>query len=380
MHTQAMTDNQYEIIVVGAGIAGVAAGAYLSKSAEVLILEMEDQPGYHATGRSAAFFTTTFGNELSRKIGRIVSPFFRSPPDELTDVALLRPRNSIFVAGEDQLDRLNQVATELGADVTPITGREICRRVPILKPESIAAGLLDKTGGELDSDALLQGYIKQLHRFKGNIKNRAQVEALQYERGNWTVTTRDEKYAAPIVINAAGAWVDTIAGLAGLNPLNVEPLKRTVILVEAPENTDVSTWPMIVDIGGEIYFKPDAGLILISPSDESLAPACDVQPDEMDIAIAVDRFETVTTMEVRRVNHQWAGLRTFTIDRNPVAGFDPRIKGFFWLAGLGGFGIATAPALAQLTNSLICDVQPDPVFEDILSLTSELSPERLITD
>ena len=292
----------------------------------------------------------------------------------------MHPRNSIFVAGEEQIDQLNQVAVQLSADVTPITGREICQQVPILNPQSISAGLLDKTGGELDSNALLQGYIKQLHRCKGNIKNRAQVEALQYERGNWVVTTRDEKYTAPIVINAAGAWVDTIAGLAGLNPLNVEPLKRTVILVEAPENTDVSTWPMIVDIGREIYFKPDAGLILISPADESLAPACDIQPDELDIAIAVDRFETVTTMEVRRVNHQWAGLRTFAKDRNPIVGFDPRSKGFFWLAGLGGFGIATAPALAQLTNSLVCDVQPDPVFEDILSLTSELSPERLITD
>lgn len=380
MQTGVMTDNQYEIIVVGAGIAGVAAGAYLSKTAKVLILEMEEQPGYHATGRSAAFFTTTYGNELSRKIGRIVSPFFASPPDELTDVALLHPRDSIFVAGEEQVDQLNRVAVQSGADVTPITGREICRQVPILNPESISAGLLDKTGGELDSNALLQGYIRQLHRLNGTIKNRAQVEALQYERGNWTVTTRAEKYTAPIIINAAGAWVDTIADLAGLNPLNVEPLKRTVILVEAPESTDVSGWPMIVDIGGEIYFKPDAGLILISPADESLAPACDAQPDEMDIAIAVDRFETLTTMEVRRVNHQWAGLRTFAKDRNPIVGFDPRSKGFFWLAGLGGFGIATAPALAQLTNSLICDVQPDPVFEDILSLTSELSPERLITD
>ncbi len=374
-----MTNNQYEIIIIGAGIAGVAAGAYMAENARVLILEMEDQPGYHATGRSAAFFTTTYGNELSRKIGRIVAPFFQNPPDELTDVALLHPRNSIFVGREDQVDKLNHVAEQLGTDVTPITGSEICEHVPILNLESIAAGLLDNTGGELDSNALLQGYIKQLRRHGGTIENRARVEALNYEKGIWTVTTRDEKYTAPVIVNAAGAWADSIAELTDLKSLNVDTLKRTAILVDAPDGTDVSSWPMIVDIGAEIYFKPDAGLILISPADESPGPACDAQPDEIDIAIAIDRFETMTTVEVRRINHQWAGLRTFAKDRNPIVGFDPRSEGFFWLAGLGGFGIATAPALAQLTNNLICKVLPDPVFYEILTLRPELSPERLMT-
>ena len=374
-----MANNRYEIIIIGAGIAGVAAGACLAQNAKVLILEMEDLPGYHATGRSAAFFTTTYGNELSRKIGRIVSPFFLSPPDELTNVALLHPRHSIFIAREDQVDKLNHVANQLGTDVEPITGWEICRQVPILNPELIVAGLLDNTGGELDSDALLQGYIKQLRMYGGIIKNRARVEALNFEKGNWTVVTRDEKYTAPIIVNAAGAWADSMAELADLNPLNVVPFKRTAILVDAPEGIDVSKWPMIVDIGAEIYFRPDAGLILVSPVDESSGPACDAQPDELDVAIAADRFETITIMDVRRVNHQWAGLRTFAEDRNPVVGFDPRCEGFFWLAGLGGFGIATAPALAQLTNYLISGVLPDPVFHEILTLRSELNPARLIT-
>lgn len=373
-----MANNEFDIIIIGGGIAGAAAGAELSSSARVLILESEEQPGYHATGRSAAFFTTTYGNELSRKIGTVVKPFFCNPPADLTEAKLLHPRDSIFVAKESQLEKLEGLKAMLGDDVSSISADEICQRVPILKSERVEAGLLDQTGGELDSDTLFQAYLRKFRKNKGVMQCRSEVQSLSREGGIWHVEARNETYTASTVINAAGPWADSVANLAGLEGLGNKPLKRTAILLEVPDHSDISNWPMIVDVGAELYFKPDAGLVMVSPADEISSPACDAQPDELDVAITVDRFMTETSVQVRRVNHQWAGLRTFTDDRNPVVGFDSRSEGFFWLAGLGGFGIATAPALAKLTAYLIEKTVPEQPFTEMLEMIEDLSPCRLI--
>jgi D-arginine dehydrogenase len=224
--------------------------------------------------------------------------------------------------------------------------------VPILRPEASTAALYEAGAMDIDVDALHQGFLRRLRRQGGHLVADAPVTALTRAAGGWTAATPRGDFGAPIVVNAAGAWADRVAALAGLAPLGLQPKRRTAALIDGPD-LDFAGWPLVIDAGETVYFKPDAGRLLISPADETDTEPGDAQPDDLDVAIAADRIERLTTLVVRRIAHRWAGLRTFAADRTPVCGFDPRTEGFFWLAGQGGYGIQTSPALAALAARLV---------------------------
>ena len=313
---------------------------------------MESELGYHATGRSAAFFAPAYGNEVVRQVTRMSESFFSSPPDGFSDVQLIRPRDCVFFGSGRQSEAMRGNQRE-SPHLQAISAEEVRQRVPIVSANQVASGLLDETGGDLDVDAVLQGFVRNLKRSGGIVCTGARVQKLSRSDGIWSVATDGETFRAPVIVNAAGAWADSVATLAGLDPLGLQPKRRTAVLIDAPADHEISSWPLMVDAEERFYFKPDAGLLLLSPADETPTHACDAQPEELDIAVAIDRFETLTGCEVPRVRHRWAGLRTFAPDKTFVVGCDPRLEGFFWLAGQGGYGVQTSPGLAEIASALI---------------------------
>jgi len=366
-----------DIIVIGAGIAGLSAASQLAGDARVTVLETEQQPGYHASGRSAAYFAAAYGKKAVRDITASCEAFFRNPPDGFTDVEIFRPRDCMYFGRADQMESL-QATHQEHPGLQLIDSQAVCERVPALSPEYIHGALWDSRGGDLEVDALLQGYFRQFRRQGGEFRPGHQANELERSNGVWTVTAGAEKFESPVIVNAAGAWAGKIAELAGLDSLGIQPLRRTALTIDPPENMDIRDWPEMVDADEAFYFKPDAGQLLISPADETPSAPCDAQPEDLDVAMGVYRFEQATGLDIRRVNHSWAGLRTFAPDRLFVAGFDPRTEGFCWLAGQGGFGVMTSPAMARLTRYLVTGTKPEGEFSSVLQYVEELAPGRLI--
>ena len=366
-----------DIIVIGGGIAGVSAAAELAAGARVTLLEMESQPGYHATGRSAAFFAAAYGHRIVREITASCESFLLNPPDGFTDVELLRPRDCMFFAREDQQESLHAMLEEYDS-LAFIDAAAVRERVPVFAEGYLYGAAHERRGGDLDVDALLQGYLRLFRRLGGELKNDHRVDGLRFENGTWRVTAGAAEFRAPVVVNAAGGWVEQVAELAGLGSLGIRPMRRTALTVDAPDGISISDWPEMVDVDEEFYFKPEAGLIMISPADETPTRPCDAQPEDLDVATGVYRFEQATGLDVRQVRSSWAGLRTFAPDRLFVTGFDPRAEGFFWLAGQGGYGIQSAAAMAQMTRYLVQDIEPDEAFAAVSRYVEELSPARLL--
>lgn len=366
-----------DIIVIGAGIAGASAAAELAGGGRVTLLEMEQQPGYHATGRSAAYFAAAYGKKVIRELTACCEAFFRRPPDGFSQRQLLNSRDSMFFARRDQEDQLNALQED-NPSLIRLNAPEVRERVPVFAGDYVHAALWEKRGGDLDVDAILQGYLRLFKRRGGQLLNAHAVTAMSRRGACWRVTAGGTTFEAPTVVDAAGAWADRVAALAGLGPLGLQPLRRTALTVEPPPGVDVRDWPNMIDADEAFYFKPDAGHILISPADETPSEPCDAQPEDLDVAVGVDRFERSTGLDVRRVVTRWAGLRTFAPDRVFVAGFDPRSEGFFWLAGQGGYGIQSAPAMAQLTRLLVQGIDPDPGFQPIREHVGAVAPDRLI--
>ena len=366
-----------DIIVIGAGIAGVSAAAELAATARVIVLEREPQPGYHATGRSAAFFVVSYGNAAVRAITAASESFYRSPPQGFTDVPLIRPRPCIFFGRPDQRDAMQSLHEEVPS-LQGLGPGQVRERVPVILPGYLQGGLLDDSGGDLDVDAILQGFLKRLRGRGGKLYSGRDARGLSRANGLWKIDTGEETLSAPLVVNAAGAWADQVARLAGLGPLGLQPKRRTAMLIDPPQGHDISDWPLMVNVEEEFYFKPDAGALLLSPADETPSAPCDAQPEELDVALAVDRFETATGLEVSRVTHRWAGLRTFAPDKTFVAGFDPRTEGFFWLAGQGGYGVQTSPGMARLAAALVAGASPEEQAGVGADLAGQLAPGRLL--
>jgi len=366
-----------DIIVIGAGIAGVSAAAELAADASVTILEMEAQAGYHATGRSAAYFAAAYGNKVIREITACCEGFLREPPQGFSEVKLFGPRDCMYFGREDQLEKLLKIQAD-NPRLQFVDARTVCERVPVLSPGYVYGAMWDTRGGDLDVDALLQAFLRRFRQRGGQwLANRC-VSSLERKTGLWRVTAGGQIFAAPVIVNAAGAWVERVAALAGLGSLGIQPLRRTALTISAPEGMDIRNWPEMVDADEEFYFKPDAGQILISPADETPTEPCDAQAEELDVATGVYRFERATGLDIRRVNHSWAGLRTFAPDRIPVAGFDPRSEGFFWLAGQGGNGVMNAPAMAALTRYLVTGAEPEGEFRTMKTHVGPVAPDRLI--
>jgi D-arginine dehydrogenase len=350
-----------DVIVVGAGIAGLSAAWRLAAHARVIVLDRESGLAYHSSGRSATYFHFGIGNRAVRLLTRCSGAFFAAPPPGFTDSALATPAPAMMVVreGQDALfeENLGEMAAITGTahEITLDAARAV---VPVLKlagetEGGIARALLDPAAARLDGHALLMGYARGLRQRGGRLVTSAEVTAVERRAGRWVVRTPQGEFGAPVLVDAAGAWADEVALRAGVVPLGLAPLRRTIISFEPPEGIDVHGWPLVRSLANEFYFLPEGRRLLASPADETPSPPCDAQPDEYDVALAAWRIEEVTTMNVRRVTHKWAGLRTFTPDRTPVAGFDPDVEGFFWLAGQGGYGLQTAPAMAQACESLI---------------------------
>ena len=283
------------------------------------------------------------------------------------------------MARPDQIESLARLEAEIrgAGGAAPWLGpAQAIACLPVLRPAYLGAALLDAGALAIDVHALLQGYLRMLRAAGGAIAGEAEVTGLERRDGLWHASTRAGSFAAPSVVNAAGAWADSVAALAGLSSLGLTPLRRSVLTFAAPEGLVFADWPMLVDIDEQFYLKPEAGRFLLSPADETPSPPCDAQPEELDLAIAIDRLEQATTLTVRRISHRWAGLRTFAPDRTPVLGFDPRAEGFFWLAGQGGYGIQTSAALGQAAAALLLDRPPPLALAEEGVPLSALDPAR----
>jgi D-arginine dehydrogenase len=345
-----------DLIVIGAGMAGAAAAAHLAAERCVVVLEREAQPGYHSTGRSAALFTETYGNRAIRTLTGSSRAFYENWADGFTEHPILTPRGALMFAlpgQEAELDAAWEDLSALDPRVRRLDAAEARAMVPVLRPDHVIGAILEPDAMDIDVHELHQGYLRLLRQRGGRVATDAEVRALSRVGGIWTVTTAAGDFAAPIIVNAAGAWCDVVAGLAGLPPIGLVPKRRTALTIAPPSDIDTSSWPMTLDVGESFYFKPDAGRLLVSPADETPIEPCDVQTDELDVAIAIDRLMQATTIEVTRVERKWAGLRSFVADKTTVCGFDPLAEGFFWLAGQGGYGIQTAEGMAHCAVSLI---------------------------
>jgi D-arginine dehydrogenase len=369
-----------EIIVIGGGIAGVSAAYELAaERSSVLLLEAEDQLAYHSTGRSAALFISNYGPPSVRALSVASRAFFETPPAGFAEHALLAPRGILSVAEAGHEEAMASFLAD-GTSVEAISPDEALAKVPLLRRERLAAAAYEADAREIDVHALHAGYVKGFRARGGRIVTRARVRSLERGGAGWAVETTAGSYMAPVVLDAAGAWADEVAVLAGLEPLGLVPKRRTAIIVDGPgEDCDCAGWPVVADVSHTWYFKPEAGgKLMVSPGDETPVPPCDVRPEELDIALTVDRFERVVNLPVRRVEHSWAGLRTFAPDGTLIIGHDPRAEGFFWLAGQGGYGIQTAPAAARLAAALICR---NPVLRENQGAwldVAVLAPGRLI--
>lgn len=369
-----------DYIIVGAGIAGASLAAGLASRGKVIVLEQESQPGYHSTGRSAAVFTEIYGNEVIRALTTASGPFFRDPPDGFSDVPLWMPRPLIMIGRSDQreaVETLGRAAQRLVPEVEVLDREEALERAPFLAPDYVDCGLLDPKSFDLDVHAIHGGFLRAARRAGAEIVTNAEVESIRRSEGMWTLSTRGGDFTAPVIVNAAGAWADEIARLAGAAPIGLVPKRRSAFTFTFTPEAAVDTWPTIIDISEEFYFKPEAGKLLGSPADETPSSPCDARPEEIDIAIAIDRITRAARLEVRTVDSRWAGLRSFVTDKSPVVGFDPDVEGFFWLAAQGGYGIQTSPALGRAAAELVTG---NPLPDDLLALgisAAQLAPERL---
>jgi D-arginine dehydrogenase len=373
----------HDFIVVGAGIAGCSVAYELSRSARVCLIEGEERPGFHATGRSAALYAPSYGGREIRALTRASRAFFDQPPAEFAAHALLQARGCLYIARADQLGRLREMAAEIrasGGQVTFLSGPEARERVPLLRADYLAAAAFDAEATDIDVDALQQGFLRGARVSGTQLVTGTWVKHMHREQGLWVLDAAAGQFTAPILVNAAGAWADEVAVACGARPVGLTPLRRTALLVDPPAGVSIGDWPAVIDADEQFYFKPDAGKLLLSPADETPDRPGDAHAQDLDIAVAVDRVEAALAIEVRRVTHSWAGLRTFSADRAPVLGFDPQVPGLFWCAGQGGYGIQTSPAMARAAAAL---ARNEPLPSDIIGegLTAgDLSPARFARD
>lgn len=365
------------MIVVGAGIAGASVAFALAPMRPVVLLEREAQPGYHSTGRSAAILTETYGTAAVRALAMGSRGFFETPPAGFSDTPLLAPRGLLHVADAGQEAALASATACAEASGAPTCGLDragVLGRVPILDPAHVVAGLLEPGARAIDVDALHRGFVRGIGARGGRVVTDAGVDTIRRTAAGWSVATRAGVLEGDILVNAAGAWADELASRAGIPPIGLVPKRRTAVLLDPPDGLDPSGWPMVIDVEERFYFKPEGGRLMLSPADETPVPPQDVQPEELDVAIAVDRFERATGRPVAQIGRTWAGLRSFIADEAPVLGPDPADPAFVWAAALGGFGIMTAPATGEIVGALIESGEVPPRFR---AITSQIGPARL---
>ncbi len=358
------SESAFDIAIVGAGIAAVSLAYFAAPHARVLLLEREAQPAMHSTGRSAAMFMESYGSAQVRALTRASRPFLAQPPAGFADQPLISPRGALTIASAGQVAALHAMHAELLAEGCPaqlLNTQQALDLVPVLRPQAVALAVLDPLAADLDVHALHQGFLRGARGRGAKLICDAEVTQLQRYADHWTLRTGAGNFAARLVVNAAGAWVDEVAARAGLAPIGIQPKRRSAFVFEPPAGMATADWPCVADAEESFYFKPDAGLLLGSPANADVVQPHDVLPEEMDIATGIARIEAATTLNIRRPRRTWAGLRSFVADGDLMAGFDPQAPGFFWLAAQGGYGIQTSAAMGALAAASLLG-QPAPAW------------------
>ncbi|QPC92033.1 FAD-binding oxidoreductase [Mesorhizobium sp. INR15] len=366
-----------KIVVIGGGIAGLSLAAAVQSWASVTVLEREPHLGYHASGRSAALFSETYGNALVRALSQ-------ASRQAIVDGGFVaHRRGALHLGGADDDAAIDRMASELQAlvpSVRRLSAAEVIALVPVIPAEGTCGAVHEPGALDVDAAKMLEASASALKAGGGTVRTSEEVREIFRTENGFRVTTSAGVHHADIVVNAAGAWVDVIAGLAGLSGLGFRPKRRTAFLFDPPAGADIGTWPLVVDLHEQFYFKPDAGRLIGSLADEADSEPCDAYPEDIDVAIGVDRIERATSMRIGRPSTPWAGLRTFSPDRTPVVGFDPRLPGFFWLGGQGGYGFQVSLTLARLGSALM---RGETLPHDLAALgvtTAALAPDRFLTE
>ena len=337
-----MTENT-DIIIIGGGIAGAGLAAEASRDANVILLEAEEAFGYHATGRSAAMFEPNYGNEVIRYVTRASRTAFE-------EIGAFSPRGVLIVADESRRHLMPQPNS---SDTSELDIEDAIALVPILNPATAVAAALVTSACDIDVDMVFQTYLRRARKNGAQLFNRSRIDQIDRVDTGWRVSAGGRDFEAPVIVNAAGAWADQVARMAGVSPFGIQPLRRSVALLPAPGGQDLKDWPMLLSVTEDWYAKPDAGKWLVSPAEEDPVEAMDAWADDMVLAEGLARYQEFVTEEVTRVESSWAGLRSFAADRTPVVGFDLNVKGFFWLAGQGGYGVQTSPAMSTFAADLL---------------------------
>ena len=371
-----------DFLIIGGGIAAASVAWWLAPHGRVTVLEREAQPGYHSTGRSAALFMESYGTPQVRALTMASRAFFEHPPEGFSDHPLVSPRGAMMVAthGEEAaLAEQWEVFRSVSPNARLLDSEQACALVPVLRPERVVGAVLEPDAADMDVDAIHQGFLRGLRRAGGSVVCNAEVTAISRTGNGWQVLAGGQTYAAPVLINAAGAWADVVAAMAGVSTIGLEPRRRSAFIFAPPEGLDSAAWPMTGSIHEGWYFKPDAGMLLGSPANADPVAPQDIQPEELDVAMAIHRIEEMTTLTIRRPTRTWAGLRSFVADGDLVGGFAPDAPGFFWVAAQGGYGIQTSAAMGEACAALVRGL-PVPAHIAGFGLTEAmLSPARLQT-
>ena len=357
----------YDVAIIGAGIAGASVASEIGAHQSVLLLEAESQPGYHSTGRSAAFLTESYGGPQVQPLTTASRDFLENPDPQFSETSFLKRRKAIniFTSSQEQLaDKFVSKFVGSGVVMERWAADRLHSAVAGLKSDWIGA-IYEPDCFDIDVAALHAAYLKNARQRGVDLQCNARVDAIDRDGDRWNVRWGTESVSASKLVNAAGAWADEVAKLAGIAPLGIKPFRRTMVHIQTdpPSQEDAH---LIIALDGSFYFKPETGGdYWLSPHDEIESGACDAAPEELDVAIAIDRFQSAMDAKVISVRRKWAGLRSFSPDRLPVYGFNPTDPSFFWFAGQGGFGIQTAPAAARLAKSILLDQPKDKMIRDI---------------
>ena len=367
-----MDTHEFDVVVIGAGMAGATAAAALSADRKVALVEAEEAAGYHSTGRSAAIWILNYGPLDVRMLTGLSRGFFENPPPGFSETPLIRSRPVVFVANEAQLAEMDALLAG-GAELHAADLAQVHAMIPALRPGYLAAAAIEADAFDLDVAAIHQGFLRQLRANNGVLSLRSRAGLIERVAGEWNVgTSSGAVLRAPVVVNAAGAWGEEVGQIAGAAKLGLTPCRRTAAIID-PSPFDAENWPMIIDVGHEWYVRPEARTrLLVSPADQAPSYPHDIQPDELDIAIGIDRMQQALDIPVRRVEHSWAGLRTFTPDGSLAFGWDRRAEGFFWSVGQGGYGIQTSAAAGLLVADMITGRDPGEAG----SILAAIDPRR----
>ena len=370
-----MTATTLDVVIIGGGIAGASVAAFLAQDGvKSGLFEMESSLAYHTTGRSAALLTPHYGPDSMQAFASIAKTFLENPPVE-TDDPLITPKYLVTVTDEEHVQLVERPPSSLWWSEA-----ECLKQVPFLKQGKFVGAVIDTEVASIDVHALHSLYLKMFTNDGGQIFRDVKISTLeQNSSGVWEFETYGEKFQSPIIINAAGAWGDEIASVAGIGPVGLVPKRRTVLVIDENQftGTDFNSLPFVVVEPDYVYFQNfGSGKLMISPADKTPSKPCDAQPDEMDIAIGASRFEEVTTLNIRRIDHSWAGLRTFSPDNDPVIGWEPNREGFFWLVGQGGYGVFSSPAIGRYAASLVANSKLPKAYQESIYPFEALSPDR----